>query len=124
MINIFFICLIAMVYTICFVMGFFFYVYNIHKKEKVFSLSKYSKWSLITCFAFIFTLPLFIILDRFKNHYFSNSSIDFQLFWQTKIIIAVLLYVNNMMIQKIYQAKGMKKLSSKFKSVCKCVLET
>ena len=90
-----------------------------HKKEKQFVLSTYSKWSIIGINTINFTFPFLLCLDHFKNAYMAKISIMFKDLIFYELIILLAFYFNNLIIQYIYQAKFVQKLSDKMKSVGK-----
>ena len=116
---VFVIALAVVAMAIAFIVSYFMYVYFIHKKEKAFMLTAYSKWSIVISFTFILANPLMISLDRFKNHYMEEVPVSFKPYFDIFIFICLLLTINNMTVKSVYEAKTLRKLSKKFKFVCK-----
>lgn len=106
-------------FAIAFVVSYFMYIYFIHKKEKAFMLTAYSKWSIIISLTFILANPLMVSLDRFKNHYMEEVPVTYKPYFDIFIFVCLFMTINNMIVKAVYEAKNIRKLSTKFKFVCK-----
>lgn len=108
---------ILVILGVSFILSYVSYAYMIHKKEKQFALSTYSKWCIIVTNMMSFSLPFTMLLDNFKNHYMTTCNVKFTLVLQIQIIASTILIFNNIIVQNIYQVKFIKKLSERVRSV-------
>lgn len=107
----------TLIIGVAFTLAYFSYIYFIHKKEKAFALTSYSKWSIIVSMTIVIANPLMIILDRFKNHFMENVPITFRPYFDFVSLACLGLVINNNIIKSIYQGRNLRKLSKKFKFV-------
>jgi biotin transporter BioY len=115
--SIFIISFLILGYIISFILSIYFYAFMIHKKEKKFTLSSYSKWSIIITNTMVFGMPILMLIDLFKNNFMAEIKfkIKFTIFYL--FIFWCIIFMNNILLQFVYQVKFILKLSDKMKSI-------